>query len=122
MRNADSWFITVAVLIALFGMCFGIAMGVAGNFEFADVHAHANLVGWVTLTLFGLTYRAYPNMKASRLTAVHFWVAVVGVAAFLPGIFIAIRWGNVALAVLGAVLTLASMLLFLVNFLRHRAA
>ena len=39
----------------------------------------------------------------------------------MPGIFIAIRWNNIALAVLGALLTLASMLLFLVNFLRHRA-
>ena len=121
MKNVDTRFIAVAILFALSGMCFGIGMGMTGNFTYADVHAHANLVGWVTLAVFGLTYRAYPKMKESRLAAIHFWVAIAGVVAFVPGVFLVIKFGNMALVIAGALLTLASMLLFLVNLLRHRA-
>ena len=35
------------------------------------VHAHANLVGWASLALFGLTYRAYPALKDGRLARIH---------------------------------------------------
>jgi hypothetical protein len=122
MKNAASWFITVAIVFVLLGMCFGIGMGMTQDFDYADVHAHANLVGWVTMAIFGLTYRAYPSMKATRLAAIHFAVAVAGGITMVPGIAVVIATGNPALAILGAVLTLASMLLFLVNFLRNRAA
>jgi len=122
MRNADRHFITIAAVYAMLGMTFGIAMGMKGNFTYADVHAHINLVGWVTLALFGLVYRAYPKMAESRLTAIHFWVANLGALTFIPGIFLVIHRGIMGLVVVGALLTLTSMVIFLVNLLQHRAA
>ncbi len=122
MNNAPARFITVAILFATVGMFFGIWMGVTENFDFRDVHAHIGLVGWATLAIFGLTYRAYPAMAESRLTAAHFWVAVAGALVMFPGIALVIAAGNPALAVAGALLTLASMVIFLVNFLRHRGS
>ena len=122
MKNAAFWFITIAILYAITGMTFGIGMGMKGDFTYADVHAHINLVGWVTLTLFGLIYRSYPQMAESRLTAVHFWVANAGALAMTTGIFFVIKMQFMPLVILGALLTLTSMIIFLVNFQRHRAA
>jgi cbb3-type cytochrome oxidase subunit 1 len=122
MKNADRWFIAIAAVFAMLGMTFGIAMGMRGDFTYADVHAHANLVGWVTLAIFGLAYRSYPKMAECRLTAVHFCVAITGAVLFVPGIFIVIKLHSMGPVILGSLLTLASTAIFLVNFLRHRNA
>ena len=121
MKNIACRFITVAAVYAMLGMAFGIAMGISQSFEYAHVHAHINLVGWVTLALYGLVYRAYPEMAECRLSAIHFWVANAGAIVFLPGIFLAIAGHGVELAIVGSLLTLAGMIVFLVNFLRHRS-
>ena len=53
-------FFVAGVLFALTGMSLGTFMGMTQDFTFAPVHAHINLVGWVTHFLFGLYYRAEP--------------------------------------------------------------
>jgi len=121
MENVARRFIAVAAVYATLGMAFGIAMGISQSFEYAHVHAHINLVGWVTLALYGLVYRAYPKMAEGRLASVHFWVANAGALVFLPGIFLAINGQGVASAIIGSLLTLAGMIVFLVNFLRRRS-
>jgi hypothetical protein len=49
-------FITGAVA-ALIGMGLGIAMGISQDFSLTPVHAHLNLLGWVSMLLYGLYYR-----------------------------------------------------------------
>lgn len=122
MKNAPCWFITIAIVYSILGMLFGIWMGMNEAFQYAHFHAHVNLIGWASFALFGLVYRAYPAMAASRLTAAHFWTANVGALIFIPGIFYAIVSRNVGPVVLGSLVVLASQLIFLVNFLRHRNA
>jgi hypothetical protein len=46
-----------AALSALTGMSLGIWMGINENFTLAPVHAHINLLGWVSLALYGLYHR-----------------------------------------------------------------
>jgi cbb3-type cytochrome oxidase subunit 1 len=120
MKNVDVLFITVAVVYAVLGMAIGIVIGIGHAFDYRDVHAHINLVGWVTLAIFGLVYRAYPAMRESPLTKVHFWVANLGAVIFIPGIFIVITTESYPMVIVGSLLTLASMAIFLVNFMRHR--
>ena len=40
----------------MLGVAMGVAMGVTHRFEYAPVHAHINLLGWVSLGLFALIY------------------------------------------------------------------
>jgi hypothetical protein len=47
----------------------GIGMSAAHDFQLAPIHAHLNLVGFVALSIFGLTYKAYPALARSRLAA-----------------------------------------------------
>lgn len=43
---------------ALGGMVLGIVMGIRQDFTLAPAHAHLNLLGWVTMAIYGLFHRA----------------------------------------------------------------
>jgi cbb3-type cytochrome oxidase subunit 1 len=117
-------FMLTAAVLALIGMCFGIWMGINGpsTFNYAPVHAHINLVGWVSMFLFGLWYKAHPAVAGSAIAHVHYWCALVGVVCLVIGIFGAVA-PNAALGILaipGSLITLASMLIFTWNVARTR--
>jgi cbb3-type cytochrome oxidase subunit 1 len=122
MGRIDVRFVATGVAFGLFGMAFGIWMGITQEIQYAHLHAHINLVGWVAMILFGLTYRAYPAMGRSGLARLHYWVALIGAVTFLPGIYLATFEGVIIFAVVGSLLTLASMALFFTNILVHAKA
>jgi hypothetical protein len=118
MQSVGTWFFTVAALCATVGMAWGIQMAATHDHLLSPAHAHLNLVGWVTMGLFGLYYRLTPA-AAGRLAWVHFALALAGVLSMVPGIALAILGQTEALAVAGAFLTIASMVTFVVTVLRH---
>jgi hypothetical protein len=119
MRDTAFAFFLAAVLCVTLGMGWGIQMGIAGDHTMSPAHAHLNLVGWVTLALFGVYYRLTPQAGASVLAKVHAVLAISGVAAMIGGLALLFSGGTEALAIVGGLLTTASMLLFLVTVLRH---
>ena len=46
----------MGALLLLGGMMLGEYMGANNDFTLAPLHAHINLLGWVTLALFGTFY------------------------------------------------------------------
>jgi hypothetical protein len=108
-------FLVAGILFALTGMGLGTYMGTAHDFTFAPVHAHINLVGFVTHFLFGLYYRAEPANAEGMLPEAHFICAILGGVLLPAGIVGAITSnGTLELAIIpGILLTLASMALFL---------
>src|SRR3954449_141365 len=109
-----------AVLFALLGMGMGIAMAMARDHAAMPAHAHLNLLGWVSLFLFGLYYRLNPALDVSRLALVQ-----VGVWSFGTGVLTiavaAIHMGYEAAdpaAAVGSLIVLAAMLLFAVLVFR----
>lgn len=83
MARVSDRFLQLAVLAGLVGMGLGIGMGVTQNFQFQAVHAHINLLGWVSMMLYGLFYRVVPRAAEGRLPAVHFWLNVVFFVAMM---------------------------------------
>lgn len=83
MTRVSDRFLQLAVLAALAGMGLGIGMGATQNFQLQAVHAHINLLGWVSMTLYGLFYRAVPRGAKGRLPAVHFWLTAVSFVAMM---------------------------------------
>ncbi|MGE5624422.1 MAG: cytochrome-c oxidase [Bacillota bacterium] len=71
-RFARLW-ILIAVVYLVAGVCIGIFMAAAQKLQYIPVHAHVNLLGWVTMGLAGLIYGRYPQAGGSRLGQVHFW-------------------------------------------------
>ncbi len=119
MRDPAFVLFLAATLCVLTGMLWGIQMAISGDHLYASAHAHLNLVGWVTLGLFGIYYRLTPSACASRLAWVHAGVAILGVLVMVPGIVLVIGGGSPLLASVGAVLGVLSMALFLRTVLRH---
>jgi len=114
-------FIKVAVLYFALGVLLGNYMGAKLDFSLSSVHAHINLLGWVSLALAGVVYTLYPVAGKSRLALFHFWLAnlalpimMVTLALFMTGT----RSVGPLLGIGSAVMGLA-VLLFAVNVFRN---
>jgi len=121
MRGVALWFFLSAVVYVSLGMAFGIWMSASGDHMLAPAHAHLNLVGWVTMALFGVYYHLVPSAQG-QLARLHFALATVGVWLMAPGIALAILGKTELPVVLGSFCTLASMLLFLAIVVKNAAA
>ena len=84
MKRVSDRFLQLGVLFALIGMGLGVWMGGTQNLQLAPVHAHINLLGWVSMLLYGLVYRVVPKAAEGRLPAVHFWLTLLSVLAMIP--------------------------------------
>jgi len=120
-------FIRVAVVYVVIGVLFGMVMGITERFEFSDVHAHINLLGWATLALAGLIYTVYPNAGNTRLAVWHFWLQNIGLPIFVVGLFLFNIIGRSAIPLIsgGAIIAILGIITFAVNVLanvRQKAA
>lgn len=74
--NVSAWWLKLAVLYLIAGVGLGLFMAASHDHSMFPVHAHLNLLGWVSMALFGCFYRLWPEAAGSRLAKVHFWVYV----------------------------------------------
>ncbi|MEH6749224.1 MAG: hypothetical protein V7698_02975 [Paracoccaceae bacterium] len=119
MRGIAFYFLCAAIIAVLVGMAWGIQMSAAGDHKLSGAHAHLNLVGWVTLSIFAFYYHLVPEAQAGWLPKLHLACALGGVVLLVPGIVMAIQGQDMTLAKIGSTLTLASMVLFLIVVLRQ---
>jgi Cbb3-type cytochrome oxidase, subunit 1 len=112
-RTVGSLFLRTAVIAALAGLGLGIFMGASHDHTFRTVHAHINLVGWVSLFLFGLFY-SLMGTASVRLAKIHYGLATIGLVLFaigLPGIVLGHPWGE-PVTIVASLATVLSMALF----------
>ena len=81
-------FLRLAVLFVLLGVCLGYWMGATHNFLVSPVHAHINLLGWVSMFLYGLFYRAFPEAARGVLPKIHLGLAAIGLPVMMIGLTI----------------------------------
>ena len=122
MKHLPYYFLSVAVLQALVGMGLGIFMGISGDYTLAPAHAHNNLLGWVSMAIFGLYYALADEVAAKRLAAVQFWLALVANLVFPVGIALVASGKGELLSIIGSLLEVLSMLLFGFIVWTNRAA
>jgi len=123
MKRIDVYFLLLATVILLAGASLGIKMGMTEDFQLTPVHAHLNLAGWASLALFGLVYRAYPQLAQRRLATVHFILSGTGAVLLPIGIGLAILKNQPALAIVASLLWVGGVLVFLlqlISLLRER--
>jgi len=123
MKRIDIYFLLLATVILLAGASLGIKMGMTEDFQLTPVHAHLNLAGWASLALFGLVYRAYPQLAQRSLATVHFILSGTGAVLLPIGIGLAILKNQPALAIVASLLWVGGVLVFLlqlISLLRER--
>ena len=117
-------FLLAAAAYGLFGMAMGMVMGAKQDFTLAPVHAHNNLLGWVALTMYGLTYNAFPAMNNGKIGHIQFYIANIGLFLMLPSLTMLLKGSNSAEIplVLGEICTVLSLVLFMTNLWKNRTA
>jgi hypothetical protein len=115
-------FLKIAVVYFVIGVVFGLVMGIIQSFQFASVHAHINLLGWVSLALCGFLYLRFPAAAISRLAPWHFWLHNVGLPIMVVGLYLEIltgRAGFTALIATGGTLAVVGIVIFAINVLTN---
>ncbi|TMV10593.1 hypothetical protein [Arenibacterium halophilum] len=119
MKGLPYWFFALGVLSVLIGMVWGIQMAATHDHLLSPAHAHLNLLGWVSFSIYAFFYHLVPNAAQGLLPKVHFALALVGLVVLVPGIAMAHMGVNEGVAAAGSILSLLSMLVFGVIILRH---
>jgi cbb3-type cytochrome oxidase subunit 1 len=92
----------------------GIAMAMMRDHALMPAHAHLNLLGWVSLFLFGIFYRLHPGLDRSRLALVQVGLWSIGTVVLTLAVA-AIHLGYTAVdpvAAIGSLILLGDMVLF----------
>ena len=118
MKRVDIYFLLLATILLICGALLGIVMGAREDFQLAPVHAHLNLAGWASLALFGLTYRAYPQLSATALARYHFITSGTASVMLPAGIGLAVLRSSPGLAIFASILWVCGVLMFLAQLIR----
>jgi len=117
-------FLKIAVVYFFIAVCLGVVMGIIHNFTFASVHAHLNLLGWVSMAIFGIIYSIYPKAAETKLAKIHFWLHNIGVPLMQGSLFVMILTGSESLlpvAIISSLLVIVGVLLFSINVFKIKA-
>lgn len=98
--RSRAWF-RVAVVYFAAAVALGIVMGASGDHTLTAVHAHLNLLGWVTMTLFALIGMAHPAITEGRLATTQFWLHNTGVPVMLGALAMRLKGNEAAEPVIG---------------------
>ena len=112
--KASSLSFQAAVLFVIVGMTWGIAMAISENHSGMAAHAHLNLLGWVSLFLFGIYYRLHPWLERARTALLQVGVWIVGTVLLVVGVGLIYSGHPEAdpIAGIGSFILLFGMLLF----------
>ena len=101
-----------AVLMVIAGMIWGIVMGISQDHSTMPAHAHLNLLGWVSLFLFGIYYHLHPAVDLNRLALVQVWIWIAGTIIMTIGVALVHSGHEIGdpIAALSSLLVLADML------------
>ena len=118
MKRVDVYFLLLATLLLVCGAILGIVMGAREDFQLVPVHAHLNLAGWASLALFGLTYRAYPELASTKVAGFHFIVSGTARYCSQSASDSPSSAAQPGLAIFASILWLVGVLMFLAQLVR----
>lgn len=124
MTNVSNWFFRLAVLYLIAGVALGLVMAASHDHSAFPAHAHLNLLGWVTMSIFAVFYRFWPTAAASKLAKAHFWIYVPAHFVQMVTLFMFVR-GNAAIEpvlAIASVVVAAAIVVFAVNLWKHTAS
>ena len=124
------WFVERFIKASLVWFGLGITLGAAMAVQPALIvyrvaHMHMNLLGFVTMMIFGVAYHVIPRftghpLYSRRLAGVHWWISNAGLALLVTGFALAPRIGPGSVTVLatGGILAASGGFVFIVNLWR----
>ena len=90
------WFVKAFLKSSLAWLGFGVTLGIAMAVHpvwsiYRTAHMHANLLGFVSMMIFGVAYHVIPRFSGNplrhrRLALAHWWIANAGLATMVGGL------------------------------------
>ena len=127
MNKATLGFIFAGITYLVIGVTLGVLFFIfPATRTLTAVHAHLNLVGFVTFLIFGIAYHILPRFRgkplySDKLAWWQFWLANIGLVGLLVflglGAYVSFNWLTTMQAVFGGILAL-SIYLFVYNIFR----
>ena len=113
----------MSIVYFIIGVVLGMYMGMGQKLSFTSAHAHINLLGWVSLAISGLIYKAFPIAAKHMLAVIHFWLVMIGTPLFTLGLFLIgagklATIGGISVA-LGGFLVILGVIVFAVNIFKN---
>jgi cbb3-type cytochrome oxidase subunit 1 len=116
MPKVSAAFFGWGTLCVFLGMMWGMHMGSSEDFTMMPAHAHLNLLGWVTMALYGTFYALTAGTTSPKLAWTNFWVSAAGVVLMIPSLAMYLQDQSdktmVPVLIAGEVLTFAGLLIF----------
>jgi len=112
--KASSLCFRAAVPLVLAGMVWGLQMAISQDHSAFPAHAHLNLLGWVSLFLFGIYYRLHPSLDQSRAALIQVWIWIAATVVLVIGVGL-VHTGHEngdPIAAVGAFVVFGDMLMF----------
>ena len=122
MPRVSAAFFALGVVCLFIGMLMGAEMGKSEDFTLMPVHAHLNLLGWVTMALYGIFYALTHAGLKPKLAWINFWLAALGVALMIPSLalYLPARDAKFVPGILaGEAATILSLLVFAISVYRE---
>jgi VIT1/CCC1 family predicted Fe2+/Mn2+ transporter len=106
-KVAELYFKT-AVVFFIVGVMIGLNMAISQDHSVIGAHAHCNLLGWVSMAIFGGYHALNPNKAERRIAMIQYYVYTAGVALMVPVLYLMLK-GKTALE---PIVALASLIIF----------
>lgn len=107
-------FFRTAILFLIAGIGIGIHMSISGVHNVTGAHAHANLLGWVTMAIMGIYYALAPGKATGMLPKIQYGVFTIGVLIMVPSLYMLLL-GNPQyepIVAISSLITYAGVILF----------
>ena len=117
------YFIT-AICFLISGILVGLHMSITQDHAAVGAHAHINLLGWVTMSIFGTFHALNPRGAATRLAKAQYITYTGGVIVMAPALYLLVT-GNPSLepvVAASSMVVFAGVLMFAVIIFRTRAS
>jgi cbb3-type cytochrome oxidase subunit 1 len=113
------WFVRRFIKAALVWLGLGVTMGVAMAVHpmwiiYRPAHVHMNLLGFVTMMIYGVAYYVVPrffghSLYSKRLAGAHWWLSNIGLGVMVVGFIMAPHFGQRSVPVLASGGTLSAL-------------
>ena len=107
-------FFKTAIIFFIVGIAMGLQMSISGVHDVIGAHAHTNLLGWVSMAIFGIYYALNPQKAESRSARIHYAGYTLGVAIMVPSLYLLLKGyaGAEPFVAVSSLLVAAAVVLF----------
>ncbi|HKZ46339.1 MAG TPA: cbb3-type cytochrome c oxidase subunit I [Thermodesulfobacteriota bacterium] len=124
MSKITVWFIKCAMVYFLLAIVLGLHMAVSGTtYPYMPIHAHFNLLGWMSMMIYGVGYHILPRFSgkplySEKIAEWQFWLANVGLIGMAIGWMVRSWQGDSSMLLIFAIVEAVSSVMFVVNMFK----